>query len=315
MGAQQLFDFQRGDQLGILDKAVIPAEVGFVSSMAMKSVLRVINSYCGRNGVAWPSIGKIATEAGCSEQQVMRAIKVLEARNLLLVERCPPRSNKYWILWSDLSLLCSGRQLPSAPTAASAVLGHQDPRRELADSTTQFDDINQRGNTDSLKCHTDSLIVHTDSMIPDPIRTSKEPPPPGTRARAAADLWSEEEEAAGLVRLQSLVDRPRQTLAAAKQARLGFEELIRICDEFEANRSLFRSGGALVDRIRTGEWPARGVRSLEEIAAAPSMKTAKVFDRFAAKKYLLSKGIQGEELTAKVDAMELEYQRFHGNGE
>ncbi len=78
-------------------------------------------------------------------------------------------------------------------------------------------------------------------------------------------------EAFGLGLLSKFVDRPRQALDSAIEAGIAPNELGLICAEFTANRALFRSGGAIVDRIRNGSWPVAGVKSIEEIAKASEM--------------------------------------------
>ncbi len=95
-------DFNRAEQLGLIDRVQIPKQVG-VSPAACKAVLRVIDSY-GRGRECWPSERSIAAAACLSLRTTKRAIRALESLSILCIERrgvltLEPLSN---IVWSEL---------------------------------------------------------------------------------------------------------------------------------------------------------------------------------------------------------------------
>ena len=75
----------------------------------------VYNSLCrhaDRRGSCFPSVPLIADELAVSVSQVKRAIKVLEAHNIIKVERSSGGNNKYWLVdrsdWKDSKIVWHG---------------------------------------------------------------------------------------------------------------------------------------------------------------------------------------------------------------
>lgn len=66
---------------------------------AVRSVLLVLAEHANaQTGECWPSETRIARRAGVHPVTVRRAIKTLEAANLLFVQRSPGRVNRYLLL-------------------------------------------------------------------------------------------------------------------------------------------------------------------------------------------------------------------------
>jgi AraC-like DNA-binding protein len=111
---QQTFDWTRAEQLGTLDRSVLPCvniregkrSVG-VTSAAMKSVLRAIDSF-GRGRECWPSEHTLAEQSGLSVRTVKRAVRALVELSVLCCERRGQLTlNHYRIVWNELALLTS----------------------------------------------------------------------------------------------------------------------------------------------------------------------------------------------------------------
>lgn len=128
MTTQQQIDFDRGDQLGLLDAAEIPSisvrdgrTKVRVSGATSRSVLRAIDSF-GRGGTAWPSIETLGRTVGRNERTVRRAVTALVEMQLVIVEPAIGRANRYRINWGELSL----RARRPAPGHLDANPGHSD---------------------------------------------------------------------------------------------------------------------------------------------------------------------------------------------
>lgn len=101
---QTQFDFTRAEQLGTLDRCVLPPRPG-VSSSALKATLRAIDSH-GRGKECWPSESTIASQSGLSVRTVKRCIKALNALSVICIERKGHLTlNHYRIVWNELALL------------------------------------------------------------------------------------------------------------------------------------------------------------------------------------------------------------------
>lgn len=137
---QLTFDWTRAEQLGLLERAVLPRQPG-VSSVAMKAVLKAIDGY-GRGREAFPGYQTLAQSAGVSIRVAKRAVAALEDSSLLCVRRQGTRTlNHYTIVWSELALLATDQRLERSATRAQR-------------SAT----MTQRSATMTLpKCHHDTL--------------------------------------------------------------------------------------------------------------------------------------------------------------
>jgi AraC-like DNA-binding protein len=106
---QQQFDWTRAEQLGLLERAVLPRRPG-VSSAALKSVLKAIDGF-GRGREAWPSEATLAQCCGFSERTVRRALAALVELSLLIVQRHGGLTlNHYRVVWTELALLAGGNR-------------------------------------------------------------------------------------------------------------------------------------------------------------------------------------------------------------
>ena len=122
---QQTFDWTRAEQLGTLDRSVLPCvniregkrSVG-VTSAAMKSVLRAIDSF-GRGRECWPSEHTLAEQSGLSVRTVKRAVRALVELSVLCCERRGRLTlNHYRIVWNELALLTSEHAVKRAERSA-----------------------------------------------------------------------------------------------------------------------------------------------------------------------------------------------------
>lgn len=115
---QQEFDFARAEQLGLLERAVLP-RCPAVSANACKSTLKAIDSY-GRGREAWPSVDTLAVNTGLSVRTVKRAIRALVGLSLLVVVRKGRLTlNHYRIVWSELALLDAQRSATVSQRSAT----------------------------------------------------------------------------------------------------------------------------------------------------------------------------------------------------
>lgn len=131
--AQQRFDFDRAEQLGLLEQAVLPKRPG-VSQAACKAVLKAIDNY-GRGREAWPSCDTLAVNTGLSVRTVKRALRVLTELSLIVVDRRGVLTlNHYRIVWSELAILAKPKRERSAMVALpgnerSATVALRNPER------------------------------------------------------------------------------------------------------------------------------------------------------------------------------------------
>lgn len=115
---QQSFDFDRAEQLGMIERWQPPRVPG-VSTAALKAVLRGIDSY-GRGREAWPSEATLARDSGLGLRTVKRAVKGLHALSLVIVSRRGPHTvNHYRIVWTELALLCGERRATNLDRSAT----------------------------------------------------------------------------------------------------------------------------------------------------------------------------------------------------
>ena len=117
---QKQFDFDRGDQLGLLDAVPITSmdvpegkSTQRVSGATIRSVLRAIDSFCRGDRVGWPSDATLGKVISRSERQVRRAVKALEKLNFVVVESPPGKPRRFRINWGEISLAASGLLSPA----------------------------------------------------------------------------------------------------------------------------------------------------------------------------------------------------------
>ena len=143
---QQQLDFDRGSQLALLRDAVLPSRTAKdgrgVSAAAQRAVLRVIDDH-GRGHEAWLGFETIALESSHGVRTVKRAVEVLAAASLLIVQprRCPAGvvCNHYRIVWSELALLrrpARENDTPAPVRLGAPTSGHESAVR-LASPVTQ----------------------------------------------------------------------------------------------------------------------------------------------------------------------------------
>jgi hypothetical protein len=272
---QSEFDFHRGDQLGFL-RSVQIADGDSVSGTACKAVLRAIDDF-GRECFA--SIPTVAASANVSERVCKRAISRLVKLSLVTRERQRNTfgtvTNHYRIVWSEVECLSRVGRPPvgdrrtfqgletNGPSCKTIGPLATDHRAMVADQWATSDRPSGHGGLQSE-------------------RSEKDPPLSAIGPAAAVSIfWSDGERRSALELLSKFVERPRQTLETAINVGISPSELGSIVAEFQANRPLFRSAGAIVDRIRSGSWPVSGVKSIEELAKASEKvaKSKRSFDR------------------------------------
>jgi hypothetical protein len=109
--------------------------------------------------------------------------------------------------------------------------------------------------------------------------TIQKPPPLAPQANAESDTadggdtaaWNEAEESLKRTGLAMAGD----TAGLAREAGRSAAEVIQIAATYEANRSRFRSPGAIVHVLRTGQWPIAGVRDAREVERSNKAREAK----------------------------------------
>lgn len=293
---QQEFDFHRGDQLGLLRAIKIPDGDG-VSGTAVKAVLRAIDDY-GRECFA--SMATLADNANVSDRVVKRAIARLVSLSLITKEKKKNSfgvvTNHYRIVWSEVELFCNrvevelscGRPPVDAPVkpqgcqarvSGTAFLGTPVSRSHANTTLTVGPSEESVGPlaTDHWAIRADRWAISDRPLGHDGTQSERSAKdPPRTDACEVVvevfDSWSPAEQASAFELLQKFLARPRLGLDAAIEAKVSPQEVGKICAEFQANRALFRSSGAIIDRIRNGSWPVAGVKSIEEIATANESK-------------------------------------------
>lgn len=280
---QQQFDFQRSDQLGLIDEAHIDSQtVGKdrVRGTHIRHVLRVIDSH-GRGREAYPSIETIARETSLSARTVKRAIAALVSLSLIIVtKRRPPAGpvpvNHYRIVWSELSLLVQ-RKRAMSEAEREAAWGQSGPMHGASES--------EHGA--SLSKHGASLSRAWGQTGP---QTAKEAPGNSSPPDAPPIAQEEEKEVVSipfqstgpapgalvLIRTEtprrSLVDQYQdEGVFTARQlveralAQVGEQYLHDLLDYWRANRTSWRGTGALAERLRRSTptlpiadgWPPR----------------------------------------------------------
>ena len=136
---QSSFDFARGDQLFLLDRAAVllcdpPADrrgYRLLRHQTAVVVLRAIDAllYRGRGRENGNEISRsaIAEMTGLSTDAVKRSLTWLERSSILAIDRSPGRPNRLAVVWSDFQLLWERHQQQSRAGHQTPVAGHQTP--------------------------------------------------------------------------------------------------------------------------------------------------------------------------------------------
>lgn len=260
-GRQQRIDFSRAEQLGLLREARLP--------MQQKAVLRAIDDF-GRGGEAWPSQSRLAVAVGCSERHLRRLLSELVDDSLVCITRqClgdgRRSGNVYVIVWSELALLSQASGVRQQESAISLQESAPGPP-EVPDIGADQPDICAY-QSDICADQPDICAYQPDNGVrfrEAPKETLKEPPPPSAHQAAAEDVGHSEAGDGEPSRLADAlkaagIERIEPVIREATERGLSAEALRTIVRDYTANRPKFIGPGAIVDRIRSGAWPAAGV--------------------------------------------------------
>jgi hypothetical protein len=253
MMEQQTFDFTRGDQLGLLDALVVPSVPG-VKGATAKTVLRVIDGFGAR---CWASAALMATRCDLSERQIVRATSHLEKLGLIVVPTDNGRKQKNRDGSVTKTRLIDWTLIASRVRSQSLVTSHQPSGIKQADTMSpcyprkQSDMVSEQ--SDMVSEQSDMVSEQSDTVSPN-TKESQEPPPtaspPGLVIGGGGGSWKHVE-----TRLRDVgLDRVASTIAIAQERRLVPDQVLALINQFESHRSRFRTPGALVDRIRSGDW-------------------------------------------------------------
>jgi AraC-like DNA-binding protein len=234
-------DFSRGDQLGLLD-AVYFVDSDGLSGCSTKAVLKAIDGF-GRECFA--SRETIAARANVSSRTVSRAVKRLIGMSVITCEfqkNCfGTVTNHYRIVWSELELrvdrqLSTDRLVPPEPSVVPpepTVV----PRRPTV----------VPGATDR------SARMATNTKEPQKIRHQ----PASEAAAGEVEILENAFRSIGLQRFAQL----------AREFRWRDCEVVEAISIYSAQRNKFAGPGAVVDFLRSGDWPADGILSATELSA------------------------------------------------
>jgi hypothetical protein len=235
-------DWDRARQLAAIRNAALPCvrvQEGsrhvLVKPMAMKAILKTIDDH-GRGREAWLAYETIATESGCSPRTAKRAVAGLDLLSLICIRT--PRSrreepcNHYRIVWSELELL-------TVKKAATVT-------EQSATVTEQSATVTEQSATGGTR--RGQKRTRTAPPTPQPL--------PDTSQAGQLGDWAAAECALQRTELKHVAS----TLRIARQLELTPVEVLRIVEEWEANRQLFLHAGSIRTRIRDGCWPVEGVQ-------------------------------------------------------
>lgn len=281
---QQTIDFARAEQLDLLSRAQLEAGLpqdsksrANVRGSTLRLVLRAIDDF-GRGGTAWPSQKTLAERTGLSDRQVKRAIAALKAMSVLCVE-CHPnpyggRSNHYAIVWSELALLVN----TSAPVPNKRRKAHQNTHPNLQDIMARSpksdrDTVSIDG--DMVSSDGDMVSIGGDKVSPKSyLNAINVLTAPKAIGGGGGDFCSEGQKTLEDELLSVGVRCVRRVQEEAKARKLSETDLLGIVSEFRANKAKFRSAGAILERIRSGGWPAE-LEQPEQVAARANASDAK----------------------------------------
>ncbi|MEQ1828049.1 MAG: hypothetical protein ABL921_18960 [Pirellula sp.] len=322
--SQKLFDFSRGDQLGLLDAIEIP-DAREISGATAKSVLRAIDGFGAR---CFAASATIAATVHRSVRTVKRALSRLEALGLVVPDDRKRRFNANLsatvcrrIDWTEVELQVrrQQRQGTSSPSTVSASSHGVSPKAAV--STSSHDNrvgasadisagpvpaiaaahgamVSAHGAAHGamvsahgamVSTHGAMVSAHGAMVAPNPYITERTAPNRLSREpeQAAADSLDWDLVSERLSRLG--VDRTTSAIRAARDRGLDCSQVLSILDEFERHRTRFRSAGAILDRIKHGAWCAK-IPTGAEVESAKSKSEERNATRLRARiEYELSR--------------------------
>ena len=272
---QQQFDFTRGDQLGLLDDLVIPNAPGIKGSTA-KAVLRVIDSFGVR---CYASAERIAERCDLGLRTIKRATKHLEQVGFLITPEDQKRKNPNGSVTKtrliDWTLIAARVQSQVLSTSSYGLVPNSQPVFSKQDRATMAPCLPEKqveyGATLSkhgatLSKHGATVSKYGATVSPN-TKEPQEPPPTAKATDTSSDIgggggsWMEVES-----RLRNVgLERVASAIAIAHQRNLAPAQVLEVIGQFESNRSRFRTAGAIVDRLRSGDW-CQPIRTPEQRA-------------------------------------------------
>lgn len=266
---QARFNFTRGDQLGLLKDLCIPDAPGIKGATA-KSVLRAIDDLGVR---CYAAAVTLARHTGLGLRTVRRALARVEELGLVVPDdRKQKNPNGSVTLtrridWTEIENIVRRQKLStsSQPTPAAEVRSQASTSSRADHHIATSAAINgatmalcpiEHGATVSehgamVSEHGAMVTEHGATVAPNPQYPQRTATTRNVHAReAAADSWN-----LVIDRLRSVgLERVQSAIAIAIERNLSPEETLAIIDQFSANRSRFHSVGALLDRLRSGDW-------------------------------------------------------------
>lgn len=248
--SQQVFDFTRGDQLGLL-RAVRFTDLDGVSGTATKAVLKAIDDH-GRECCA--GVETLAASANVSQRVAKRALARLVRQSL--ITRTVQWNATYRrvlghcrIVWTELDLFVTRNTESQAPVPATQPPSSEGPRLRTNGPLEQSNGP-PRPTNGPLATERSAI------MTPNPIGTVKKPPPTGARAGGRLDLEVLFRDI-GLKHYRSL---------AVEFCEVDQSEIESAAEVYRLNITKFAGPGAVIEFLRSGCWPVDGVLSIEEAA-------------------------------------------------
>lgn len=181
---QPEFDFDRADQLALLDS--VPIKSGHVTegkrmdvpvkgSTAL-NVLRRIDAYSRKLGFSWVGAERLAHQTGLSSRTIRRAIKLLSQYEYLIVESPNGKTLRCRINWGELSLQVAKSRAVESTTSADTERGHFFAKRGHSDT--------ERGHSDTKRGH------YVRRKVENPKKGTLSPPTPSNLpTRQAGNSW------------------------------------------------------------------------------------------------------------------------------
>lgn len=172
---QPEFDFDRADQLALLDS--VPIQSGKITEgkrtdvpvkgATALNVLRRIDAYSRKLGFSWVGAERLADQTGLSSRTIRRAIKLLSQYEYLIVESPNGKTLRCRINWGELSLQVSKLRAIESTTSADT------ERRHF---------FTERGHSDTKRGHFDTKRGHS-------VRRKEETQKKGTLSPPTPSIW------------------------------------------------------------------------------------------------------------------------------
>ena len=234
-----------------------------VSAAALKLVLLAIDDHAGQHGWCFATQETLASETHLSVRTIQRAVAVLhDDLGVVIVEQRGNSAggcfNHCRIVWSELALLCRARkesdgsfqraasvttQSASVTTqsASSGGLIYKRPR-----SAHEAPPPNPQVSNNVTRCRTPETGTNEAAASGQPHSVDGRPPESGHGTwQAAAEC---------LVRCG--VRFATAAVRDAKQAGLTVADVLSLCETYQRHKGRLEGPGALLFRIRAGDWPA-----------------------------------------------------------